>query len=166
MKLFKNKLTMCAFVIGSVGGVADAAQITVFETSPNDEAGDFGADFGVNRELGRAWIDVVFTINSPGSEPSAQGVSPKAMEGLYYDRALKQVLYRSGKEQIVCAEDATFLWATHLKTTGLCQLSLLSEKRKTDDGFNIREQIVTKVLFDAQISKVSAGAPPHRLLTR
>src|SRR5262249_8383348 len=85
-------------------------------------------------------------------------VIPKAIEGLHYDQARKQVLYRTGTEDIVCAEDATFLWSTYLKPTGRCLLTSLSEQRKMDDGFRIREQTVAEVVFQPQTSAL-AGEP-------
>jgi len=68
------------------------------------------------------------------------------------------VLYRTGAETVVCAEDATFLWRTYLKRTGHCLLSPRTEQRKIDDGFGIREQSVAKVIFEAQTSLASQHA--------
>ena len=74
------------------------------------------------------------------------------VEGLYYDSARKQVLYRTASEPIVCAEDATSLWTTYLKSTGQCQLNIHTEQRKVDNGFNIQEQTVVQLIFDAETS--------------
>ncbi len=79
----------------------------------------------------------------------------KKVDGLYYDPARKQVLYRTATETIVCAEDASFLWRTYLKSTGQCVLMPRSEQRKMDDGFRIREQTVAKVVLETQSSTVS-----------
>src|SRR5262249_36745098 len=77
--------------------------------------------------------------------------------GLYYDSARKQVLYRTASEPIVCAEDATFLWTTHLKSTGQCLLKPRTEQRKVDDGFNVREQAVAQVFLEVQHASASEG---------
>jgi len=54
------------------------------------------ANIAVNRELGRAWIDVQVVPNeSIGDEPPDVEVTSKSVECLYYDSARKQVLYRS-----------------------------------------------------------------------
>jgi len=96
----------------------------------------------------------------PGDEMPNREVISKMVEGLTYDPARKQVLYRTATESIVCAEDAQFLWRTYLKATGRCQLSPLYERRNVDDGFRIREQTVAKVAFDAQPSNVALDPAP------
>jgi hypothetical protein len=159
MKSFTNKLMMCALVVVSFVGVADAAQVIVFEAPLNNWNQEVSADFAVNRELGRAWIDVqVESNNSIGDEPVEREVTSKAVEGLYYDSDRKQVLYRTATETVVCAQDATFLWRTYLKKTGQCLVVPRTEQRKMDDGFNIRERILTKVVFEAQTSSASRHA--------
>jgi len=150
---------MCALVVVSSVGVADAAQVIVFEAPINNWNQEVSADFAAYRELGRAWIDVqVESNNSIGDEGPDREVISKAVEGLYYDSARKQVLYRTATENVVCAEDATFLWSTYLKKTGQCLVVPRTEQRKMDDGFNIRERTVAKVVFEAQTSSASEHA--------
>ena len=150
MKSFRNKLTIGALVVGALLGVANAAPVIVFEAPLDKWHQEVSADFAVHRKLGRAWIDVKVTTASLGEAPPTEEVSMKMVEGLYYDSARKQVLYRTASESIVCAEDATFLWKTYLKSTGQCRLNPRTEQRKVDDGFDTLEQTVAQVVFDAQ----------------
>jgi len=110
----------------------------------------------VDRELGRAWIDVQiqprFYYGEGLPEPT---VIMRRVDGLFYDSARKQVLYQTGAETSICAEDATFLFTTYLKNTGQCQLTSSTRQRNVDDGFSLHEQTVAKIVFDAQTS--SAG---------
>ncbi len=159
MKLFTNKLATCALVVASFVGVADAAQIIAFEAPLDDWNQRVSANFAANRELGRAWIDVQMEPTNPlGEELSAPVVISKTVEGLYYDSARKQVLYRTAAETVVCAEDATFLWSTYLKNTGQCQLTARTDQRKLDDGFKIGERTMAKVVFEAQPSSAQHAA--------
>ena len=154
MKSFRNNLVTCALVLSS-GGVANAKQLIVFEAPLDGWQREVSADFAVNRDLARAWIDVQVESTSPGDElPNVQVIS-KTVEGLSYDQARKQVLYRTATESIVCAEDAKFLWRTYLKATGRCQLTPSREQRKVDDGFRIREQTMAKVAFEAKPSNIA-----------
>jgi hypothetical protein len=162
VKSFRNKLAMVGLVVGSFLGAANAAPIIVFEAPLDNWHQEVSADFGVNRELGRAWIDVKLTTDSFSEAPPTEEVIMKMVEGLYYDSAHKQVLYRSGSEPIVCAEDATFLWMTHLKSTGQCLLKPRTEPRKVDDGFGTREQTIAQVVFDAQTPAAGQHAPASR----
>jgi hypothetical protein len=106
------------------------------------------AHFDVNRQLGRAWVDVELTPTIIAEAPESQ-VIPRGLDGLYYDQTRKQVIYRNGSGQVVCAEDWHFLGSTSLKDTGQCRLNLSSEKRTFDDGFQGREETVGRVVFDA-----------------
>jgi hypothetical protein len=166
MKSLGKMLTMSALVAVSFVKVANAAQLIVFEAPLDNWKKVVSADFVANRELGRAWIDVqVEWSNSIGEEPAEREVTSKAVEGLYYDSARKQVLYRTATETVVCAEDATFLWSTYLKSTGQCLLTPRTEQHKVDDGFKIREQTVAKVVFEAQTSSASQPAAASQELT-
>ena len=159
MKSFRNKLAMVGLVVGSFLGAANAAPIIVFEAPLDNWHQEVSADFGVNRELGRAWIDVKLTTDSFSEAPPTEEVIMKMVEGLYYDSAHKQVLYRTASGPIVCTEDTTFLWSTQLKSTGQCLLNERTEQRKVDNGFETREQSLAQVVFDAQTPTGSQYAP-------
>ncbi len=134
------------FLSAAFAAAATAATI-VFE-QPLQSEDLTAAHFDVNRQLGRAWIDVELTPKIIAEAPES-AVIPRGVDGLYYDQTRKQVIYRSGSSQVVCAEDFHFLGSTSLKDTGQCRLSLSSEKRTVDDGFSGREETVGRVLFDA-----------------
>src|SRR5215472_17155906 len=155
MKSLGNKLALCALVVGSFVGIANAGQIIVFEAL-DDWNQKISAKFAVNRELGRAWIDVrVVSTESIGDEPPDVEVISKSVEGLYYDSARKQVLYRTAIETIVCAEDVTSLWGTYLKGTGKCLLTPRTEHQNLDDGFKVRKRTVAQIVFAAQTCAAS-----------
>ena len=90
MKSLRNKLMMCALLVVSLAGAADAAQRIVFEAPLESASQQVSANFAVNRELGRAWIEVQVETPYQGEEPSVGEVISKAVEGLYYDPARKQ----------------------------------------------------------------------------
>jgi hypothetical protein len=154
---FRNKLIIGALVFVSFVGVADAAEIIVFEERIDSWNQKVSAEFAVNRKLGRAWIDVKVTTERVTEGPPPEEVIMKMVEGLYYDKARKQVLYRTASEPIVCAEDANFLWTTYLKSTGWCLLKPRTEQRNVDDGFNLREQTVAEVFLEVPHAAASEG---------
>lgn len=151
MKSFRNTLAIGPLAVGAFLGVANATPVIVFEAPFDKGHQEVSANFAVNRELGRAWIDVQVTTESYSEEPPQTEVTMKMVEGLYYDSSKKQVLYRTAFGPIVCAEDSSFLWLTELKSTGQCLLRQRSEQRKVDDGFDTREESIAQVLFDAQL---------------
>jgi hypothetical protein len=145
-----HKITVGVLVLGCSVAVAEPAQIIVFERDLETSGEEISANFGVNRELGRAWIDVQIESMTPADDEPLRLVISRPIEGLSYDSDRKQVLYRVGGETIVCAEDASILWRTYLKSTGRCQLRTVSERRKADDGFMIRDRIMARVVFETQ----------------
>ncbi len=164
MKSLRSKFVGALVGVGAFVGVANAQQVIVFEGPFDTSNQKISANFAVNCELGRAWIDVqirpTFYYGEGLPEPT---VIMTRVDGLFYDSARKQVLYQTGAEPIVCAEDATFLLTTYLKNTGQCQLTSSTRQRNVDDGFNLQGETVAKVVFDAQTS--SAGqqaAAPQR----
>jgi len=148
-----------ALVVGFVG-VAYADQVIVYE-APLSSDQHVSANFAVNRTLGRAWVDVEVRSSMSGSEALFELPIEKQVDGLYYDSARKQVLYRTATGPIVCAEDATSLGGTHLKSTENCRLIPSTEQRSVDNGFDVHEQRVAKVVLDAQTAtaRLEAAAP-------
>jgi len=148
-----------ALVVGLVG-VAYADQVIVYE-APLSSDQQVSADFAVNRQLGRAWVDVEVRSSVSGSEPQFNLPIERQVDGLYYDSARKQVLYRTATGPVVCAEDATSLGGTYLKSTGNCPLIPSTEQRSVDNGFDVYERTVAKVVLNAQTATagLEAAAP-------
>jgi len=164
VKSFRYRLAMGVFVLGSFVGVANAEQVIVYEGPLDSSKQEITADFAVNRELGRAWIDVqIQSTDFVGAGVPDRAVIRKLVDGLYYDSARKQVLYKNATGLIVCAEDDTFLWMTSLKSTGKCRLTSSIEERKVDDGFNVHQQTVAEVVFDVQSPAPQQAAASERM---
>jgi len=157
-KLWIKKMTFgVALAVGAfslpVALAADStASKTLFERPLQNE--DLAAHFDVKRDLGRAWVDVEVTPETPGSYIAAHEPIEfrRSVDGLYYDQATKQVIYRNGTTQVVCAEDTSFLWGKSLKETGQCPLSVTSETRQVDDGFNGHQETIGKVTLELPAS--------------
>ncbi len=143
-----------ALYLPSAQAAKGATSKTVFESELQDQ--ELTANFDVNRDLGRAWIDVKLIPYNQGDDAPDPQVFNEAVDGLYYDQASKQVIYRNGKTRVVCAEDSSFLWTTSLKETGQCRLNVSSEARKVDDGFHVRDETVGKVVFEVSSSPAAA----------
>ena len=157
----KSMIELVGALVLGFAGVASAEQVVVYE-APVGSYQQISASFEVNSELGRAWVDVAVQPIASGSEPVFAPPIERQVDGLYYDSAQKQVLYRTAAGPIVCAEDATALGATYLKkSTGNCSLIPSTEQRSVDDGFAVYERTVAKVILDAQTApaRLQAAAP-------
>lgn len=81
---------------------------------------------------------------------------PQSVDGLYYDKTTKQVVYESGRVRAVCAVDSTILWEKYLKETGQCPLQVSTQTETVDNGFNPSKEIVGKVILQLPTAPASA----------
>jgi len=77
MKSFRNVVAIGAAVMFSFVGVANAAQLIVFEQPLTRWNEEVRAEFAVNRELGRAWVDVGLTTADLGEGRRKRWSSPR-----------------------------------------------------------------------------------------
>jgi len=156
----RSSIKLLGALVVAFVGVAYADQVIVYE-APLSSDQQVSADFAVNRDLGRAWVDVEVRSSVSGSEPQFNLPIERQVDGLYYDSARKQVLYRTATGPVVCAEDATSLGGTYLKSTGNCPLIPSTEQRSVDNGFDVYERTVAKVVLNAQTATagLEAAAP-------
>jgi len=114
------------------------------------------AYFGVNRNLGRAWIEVAA---SPWIDSAQRDVVARQMiKGLYYDPDRKAIVYHRKGQETICAEDWRFLLSTSLKATGNCELQVGTKERKLDDGTTVEKEPVTTVTLVAHNLKSAQSA--------
>src|SRR5262249_54053295 len=114
------------------------------------------AYFAVNRNLGRAWVEV--TASPELVPPQSNVVARKMIKGLYYDPDRKAIVYERKGEETVCAEDWRFLFSTGLKNTGNCDLQVSMKDRKPDDGYTVSREPVTTVTLVAHNLKPAQTA--------
>jgi hypothetical protein len=106
------------------------------------------ANFGVNRSLGRAWVEVAA---SPWVDNQQRNIIVrKSIKWLYYDPDRKAVIYQHGATETICAEDRGLLGGPSLKSTENCELRVISARRNIDDGFTVDKEPVTTVTFVAR----------------
>ncbi len=139
-------------------GAGTDVKMKVYEKTLIDEY--VTANFGVNRDLGRAWIEVAV---APYTDvPQRDVIARQDIKGLYYDPERKAVIYKKGASKTICAEDSKLLGETALKTTGNCELQVSSTTRNIDDGFTVRQDPVTTVTFVAHGARASRTASDGR----
>ncbi len=144
---FRNTIVF-ALMLTAAPAVVHASPFVVLEKEQVSETSLINASFEVNRELGRAWVEIQISDSGSSGDDAIVGVIRKQIEGLSYDQAKNQVVYVNGARSVVCAVESGFLFQKSLKPTGDCAISISSENRIRDDGFELSSQVVSKVLFD------------------
>ena len=155
-------LAAVAFYALEASAQQDATIETIFQGVL--KAGEqLAAEFKVNPELGRAWVQVDRISGGEDYSPGPEPVFPLVMEsmersiaGLSYDNASGQVIYKSGATQVVCAEQSRFLWSTSLKETGNCPLRVSVQALAVDDGFNVHQERSGQIALGLRTSGDSA----------
>lgn len=105
--------------------------------------------FGINPELGRAWveIDVFFALSETYESYRA------AVPGLSFDKSSGQVVYDAEGEKVICAEvRETGSWifkSQRIEATGNCELTRRYVKVPIDNGFTVNVIEHFEVHFNA-----------------
>lgn len=145
MGSIRNAVISFVFLMFANAQLASAQSILLVE-APMEDATEVTTKFEVNREQGRAWIQIDFFDASNEITSPSKSVR-KAVEGLSYDPSTKRVVHRIGADTIVCAEDAQFMWMTFLRPTGNCSIRVVTEERVADDGFETSTQRIARVFL-------------------
>jgi hypothetical protein len=140
-------IALAVVALAAPSVIAASAQVheTVFERPVYNK--DLTASFEVDRQHSQGWIEVKLTPHTYFEfTDSIPEVVRRNLDGLYYDAARRELIYRNGTRSVVCAEDSHFLGTPTLKETGQCKLRVSTEERAADNGL---KQTVATVLFEA-----------------
>jgi len=148
--MFSKKSMMFALMLVATPVVVHASPLLVLEKEKASDTSLVSAKFDVNRELGRAWLEIAISDSGVVGDYSLAEVILKPVEGLSYDQVSNRVVYTREGRSVVCANDEAFLFQRYLKETGECPISISFENRTLDDGFNQTSRVVSKVVLDPQ----------------
>jgi len=147
--MFSSKSMMFVLMLFAAPAV-HASPLVVLEREKASDTSLINAKFEVNRELGRAWVEIQITDSGLIGEDSVVEVIRKPVEGLSYDQSNNQVVFSHEGRSVVCANDKDLLFQHYLKATGECPIAVSFENRTFDDGFNQTSRVVSTVVFDPQ----------------
>lgn len=135
-----NRITTIALVLGlslsaATAVAEDAAPI--FEAPISAVEASKSKRFGINPELGRAWVEIdVYFVQSESSESYRV-----AVPGLSYDKSSSQVVYDAEGKKVICAnvrETGSWIFKSQrIEPTGDCELTRKYVKVPIDDGFAV-----------------------------
>ncbi len=134
----KNVIAML-LVLFSV--TAQAESFDIFEASYDGSYPRVSPRFSVNRELGRAWVEINVDTSS-GDSSFGNDDYRQQVAGLRYDSETKSILLVRDGREVECARwkrSGVFGLASHFKMTG-CSFAHRLTTRSVDDGFNVRKE--------------------------
>ena len=93
--------------------------------------------FGINPELGRAWVEIEIWQNTSETSELHRVLVP----GLSYSKEASQIVFNSDRQSVVCANvrESGFWIFKHerIEPTGDCELTRKYVKVPIDDGFSV-----------------------------
>jgi len=121
----------------SLAAAAAAANTPIFKAPIGAQEATKSKAFGINPELGRAWVEV----NVYHDPTETTEVYRVPVPGLSYDKTSGQVVYDAEGRTVVCAkvrETGRFLFKSQrVDPTGDCELTRRYVKQPIDDGFAV-----------------------------
>lgn len=160
-----NRIATTALALGlslSAATAVAAEAGPIFKAPISASEASKSKRFGINPELGRAWveIDVYFALSETYESYRA------AVPGLSFDKRSSQVVYDAEGEKVVCAEvRETGRWifkSQRIEPTGNCELTRKYVKVPIDNGFTVNVVEHFEVHFQTadRLSRVSAERSP------
>jgi hypothetical protein len=146
--MISRKLITSVLMLAAVPAVVHASPLLVLEKQQESDSSSINAKFEVNRELGRAWVEIQISYPGQSGDDSIVEVIRKPVEGLSFDNATNRVVYTRGDRSVVCANEKALLFHKDYAPTAECPIVISFENRMLDDGFNVSNQVVSKVVFD------------------
>lgn len=141
--------TLLAIALALTSLVASADVIKLTEFKNNRDLELYRTTYRVNKELGRAWIEV--TISDYKHDELHYSDVRVKIPGLSYSAELNGVVYNMNGEEVVCGTFYNARWTIDMgmsfKATGRCNISTSNYVKKVDDGFNIKNVKMTEVIL-------------------
>jgi len=145
----KKMKTLLAFAIALTSLVASADVIKLTEFKNNRDLELYRTTYRVNKELGRAWIEV--TISDYKFDELHYSDVRVKIPGLSYSADINGVVYNKNGEEIVCGTFYNARWTIDMgmsfKETGRCNITTNNYSKKVDDGYYIKDVKMTEVLL-------------------
>lgn len=139
-------------VLVMISQLSFATTIKVYEAPAYDFKPSYDPfSYGINRELGRAWLSF-YETDSTFDEPTSHTTDIK-VPGLSYDNKAETVVYRNGSQEIVCAETVVkgrIFKKSVLVPTGRCSFDIEYVNYQHDDGFNVKTVKYGQIYFTAE----------------
>ncbi len=138
--------TLIATVLALTTLNAIAASIPVFETTSYSS---LSGTFGINEEMGRAWVEVAESSASMSDDSGASYTRVK-VPGLSVVAGV--VVLEVEGQQVECAKirPVGIFRYRMAKPTGNCKFTTKVESRIFDDGFETRKQTVRILLLNTK----------------
>lgn len=130
-KLIISLLSIASF--SSLAGEISYYNRPAYETR---DVSSIRSEFGINKNLGRAWIVTKFDQTTDGPVFYDQRAK---IEGLSYNSTSQEIVLDVEGTQIVCAKVKINFFGTHIKNTGACKFEEKYYVKSVDNGYEVEK---------------------------
>lgn len=127
-----------------VSTLAHAVEIKVSEMPVDFFRPNAKATFEVNKEMGRAWVEVEMFDRAHGDAGAGSSWTRVKVQGLVFDEAQSAITLTHEGQVFECASVTRRWYGTVIRPTG-CVLQTRKVKRTYDDGYNTYKREVFEV---------------------
>ncbi len=144
----KKLIVLIALALSTV---ASAESLLIFETK-NYSNYDVAPEFQINRELGRAWVNVV--LSEYNGDSSTYTDNRIQIEGMSFNEADKTIVIEKNGETIVCGTLYNRRWVIDfggsIRESKRCTFSVKKVKVTEDNGFETYKVPMIQVYLNVQ----------------
>lgn len=126
------KVFLVLFLLAS--SLAQAVEVKVSETPADHFRPNAKATFEVNKEAGRAWIEVKMYDHEYGDAGAGASYTREKVPGLVYDQTSSTITLTHEGQVFECATVTRRWYGTIVRPTG-CMLQTKKVKLTYDDGY-------------------------------
>ena len=132
-----------------VSTLAQAVEVKVSETQTDFWRPNVRANFAVNKEAGRAWVEIEMYDRAHGQNGNGSVSTRVKIQGLAFDEASSSITLTHEGQVFECAHVSQRWYGLKIQPTG-CELKDRKVKLTIDDGYNtyrrefVQVHLVTK----------------------
>lgn len=139
-------LLTVALMTLALSASANSVVVYVASSSEMNSQSDVVGEFEINRDLGRAWVEVTVY---PGDSESLAETRRVKVPGLSYNKVTRQIIFAKDGLQAVCANVKKRIFNTYaIKKTGQCKLTREFYTEEVDNGYEIERMNFFKILLN------------------
>ena len=144
------------FLAATIVSASDLRTVPVFQEVLNLRGASVSSTgYGIEPELGRAWLDVKVEEPGSGEDSGVTQTFRAKVAGLSFDAAKREIIFQpESGEAVTCVKVVTKkrLWIRYEKQvpTGLCRIAAKVVSQKVDTGFQLERREVLEVNLEVQ----------------
>lgn len=155
MPTLKTVAVVLGLALAQSTALAADSSTAIFKAPVGAADASKSKTFAINRDLGRAWVEIDLYYNTSETTDTRRVVVP----GLSFDPAASAVVFKAQGKTVECAKVEERGWIfkhTRIEPTGNCELTHKYVEVPVDNGFTIEQVEHFEVHFNPALATANA----------